>query len=130
MSAAINEISKFIPFIYLTWALASDYFKLLVLWEGNKIQRNLPFSFDVAYLLATKFCCLLRKPQLWVLMYCVLTRQFFTDVNLGRLYIGQVNVIGMYWSLTVWTLGIADLGMQTGNCKYKRRPQHSDWGHF
>ena len=26
----------------------------------------------------------------------VLTRQFFTDVNLGRLYIGQVNVIGKY----------------------------------
>ena len=25
----------------------------------------------------------------------VLTRQFFTDVNLDRLYIGQVNVIGI-----------------------------------
>ena len=57
---------------------------------------------------STKNCDLLRISELYLPLSFVafsenlnfeyvpvLTRQFFTDINLDRLYIGQVNVIGI-----------------------------------
>ena len=91
--------------------------KVPIFWEGQKI------IFDITQI----FCGLLRKPQLWVCTCSDQTVFYWCKLRQTLYRSGQCH---WYWSLTVWTLGIADLGMQTGNCKYKRRPQHSDWGHF
>ena len=70
----------------------------------------------------------------------VLTRQFFTDINLDRLYIGQVNVIGIdlwqfgLWGLQIWEcrLGIVSIkeGLNTvigGTSKLTTEPYTSNY---
>ena len=140
-----HEISKFIPFIYLTWTLASDYLKLLVFWEVRR-QQNSKKSWRCLLKVkifreghkiwkksSTKNCDLLRISELYLQLSFVafsenlnfeyvpvLTRQFFTDINLDRLYIGQVNVIGIdlwqfgLWGLQIWECRLGIVSIKEG----------------